>query len=66
MGSTYHKNLIVTQKPRRNSEKAAADRALGPDLNLPMALDDMSNTVDEAYAALPDRLYVVDTEGVVS
>ena len=39
---------------------------LGLDLNIPTLLDEMTNTVDEAYAALPDRLYVVDADGRIA
>ncbi len=39
---------------------------LGLDLNIPTLLDEMTNAVDEAYVALPDRLYVVDADGRVA
>ena len=32
---------------------------------MPMLLDDMSNEVDRLYAALPDRLYLLDEKGIV-
>jgi hypothetical protein len=34
-------------------------------LEMPLVLDEMSNEVDTAYAALPERLYVVDAQGRV-
>lgn len=34
-------------------------------LAMPMLLDDMRNSTDLAYAALPERLYVVGTDGTV-
>ena len=34
-------------------------------LKMPMLLDNMSNEVDRLYAALPDRLYLLDRNGVV-
>jgi hypothetical protein len=34
-------------------------------LEMPLVLDEMSNEVDTAYAALPERLYVVDAQGCV-
>jgi hypothetical protein len=35
-------------------------------LEMPLVLDEMSNEADIAYAALPERLYVVDAEGHVA
>ena len=32
---------------------------------MPMLLDNMENEVDEKYAALPERLYVLDKNGTV-
>ncbi|MBI1990580.1 MAG: hypothetical protein HYS65_12820 [Betaproteobacteria bacterium] len=34
-------------------------------IRIPMLLDNMSNKVDRLYAALPDRLYLLDEKGVV-
>ena len=34
-------------------------------LNLPTVLDKLDNAVEIAYAAFPDRIYVLDSEGVV-
>jgi hypothetical protein len=38
---------------------------LRPELSMPTLLDDMDNSTDLAYAALPERLYVIDTDGTV-
>ena len=38
---------------------------LGLDLAMPTVLDDMDNSTDAAYAALPGRLYIIDEEGRV-
>ena len=35
-------------------------------LAMPMALDEMSNAVDTAYSALPERLYLIDAEGRIA
>ena len=40
--------------------------ALQLDLHMPMLLDGMSNEVDTLYAALPERLYLLNDEGVVT
>jgi len=58
---------VVFDQPTTAEERTRAAEACAVtlDLKLPMVLDDMGNTVDEAYAALPDRLYVVDANGTV-
>lgn len=30
-----------------------------------MVVDEMNNAVDKAYAALPERLYLIDTNGKI-
>lgn len=35
-------------------------------MTMPCVVDDMENTADEAYAAWPERLFVVDTDGVIA
>ena len=58
---------VVFDQPKTESDRAEAAEAclLGLSFRFPMALDEMSNAVDDAYAALPDRLYLVDAEGIV-
>jgi hypothetical protein len=34
-------------------------------LDMPMVVDDMADTIDGAYNALPERLYLVDKNGAV-
>lgn len=36
------------------------------DIRMPMLLDNMSNEVDTLYAALPERLFVLDSDGFVA
>ena len=49
-------------------ERASVAQAcmLRLELAMPTLLDDMENSTDLAYAALPERLYVVDTDGAVA
>lgn len=56
---------VVYTQPKTEGERAAVAEACVLHLNLrmPMLLDEMNNAVDSAYAALPERLYVIDTEG---
>ena len=35
-------------------------------LKMPMVLDDMTNSAEEAYKALPDRFYTVNAEGRIA
>ena len=58
---------IVFDQPKTETDRAEAAEACLLNLNFrfPMALDEMSNAVDNAYAALPDRLYLVDANGIV-
>jgi type I thyroxine 5'-deiodinase len=59
---------VVFKQPRTEAEREAVAEAcvVGLDLGMPMVLDEMSNEVDAAYAALPERLYVVDPEGRIA
>ncbi len=40
--------------------------ALHLDLSIPTLVDDMDNRTDRAYAALPDRLYLVGKDGRIA
>lgn len=58
---------IFFEQPKCLDEREALAQVcvLRLNLRLPMLLDSMSNEVDRLYAALPDRLYVLDENGVV-
>ena len=47
-------------------EQVAEACAVGLDLKMPTLIDDMDNTTDLAYSALPDRLYLVGTDGKIA
>ncbi len=55
-------------QPTTTDERAAVAEAcvLGMNLSMPTLLDDVDDVVDQAYAALPERLYVVDRDGVIT
>ena len=59
---------VVFAQPTTAHERVDIAEActLGLDLNIPTLLDEMTNEVDEAYAALPDRLYLIDEEGRIA
>ena len=53
--------------PQNIDERESMAQVCAVQLNLqmPMLLDDMSNSVDTLYAALPERLSVLDATGIV-
>ena len=59
---------VLHEQPRTIEARAelAEVCALQLDMRMPMLLDNMSNEVDTLYAALPERLYVLDSDGVVT
>ncbi len=59
---------VVFHQPTTMEERAevAETCVLRLDLNMPTLLDAMDDAVDRAYAALPERLYVVDRGGEVT
>lgn len=56
---------VVFKQPASVQERADVAQAcvLGLRFEMPMVLDELSNAVDEAYSALPERLYVIDETG---
>jgi len=59
---------VLFAQPTTVDERAEVAEAcvLSLDLAMPTLLDDMTNPVDTAYCALPERLYVLDREGVIT
>ena len=59
---------ISINQPGSTDERAevAGLCMLKLDIEMPMLLDDMENTVDRMYAALPERLFVIDQAGIVT
>ena len=59
---------VVYAQPTSEDERADVAEACVLRLNfeMPMLLDDMTNQVDTAYSALPERLYLLDAEGVIA
>jgi type I thyroxine 5'-deiodinase len=58
---------VVFSQPVTEDERAEVAEACVLRLNfeMPMLLDDMSNQVDDAYRALPERLYLLSPDGNV-
>ena len=59
---------VTFEQPKSAEEREAVAEActLGLKLSIPTLIDEMTNEVDRAYAALPDRLYLIDAEGRVA
>ena len=59
---------VIYAQPTTADERneVAGACSLGLDLKIPTLLDEMNNEVDEAYAALPDRLYLIDEAGRIA
>ncbi len=58
---------VVFAQPTSEDERAEVAEACVLRLNfeMPMLLDDVTNQVDEAYCALPERLYLLDPKGTI-
>jgi hypothetical protein len=62
------KDEILHMQPTTADERAEVARVcmLNLKFEMPMLLDNMDNKVDGNYAALPERLYVIDAKGNVA
>lgn len=58
---------VVYDQPASIDERAELAQicALRLNLKMPLLLDNMCNEVDRLYAALPERLYLIDEQGRV-
>ena len=58
---------ILYEQPKTIEEREGLAQVcmLRLDLKMPTLLDNMDDEVDRLYAALPDRLYLLDARGVV-
>lgn len=58
--------LDVYEPTTIEERQAVASRcSLSMEADLPLLIDKMDNKVNDAYAALPTRLYLVGTDGIV-
>ena len=59
---------VVFAQPTTDEERGHVAKAcsLQLDLSIPTLIDDMDNSTDRAYAALPDRLYLVGKDGRIA
>jgi len=59
---------VVFRQPQNIEQRAEVAQAcmLRLELMMPTLLDDMDNSTDTAYAAVPERLYVIGRDGRVT
>lgn len=59
---------VVLASPATMAEREALAEVcmLKLALDMPMVVDDMADTIDHAYNALPERLYLLDADGRVA
>ncbi len=59
---------VVYEQPKTAAEREALAQAcvLHLELSIPTLIDEMTNAVDWAYAALPERLYLIDAGGRIA
>lgn len=60
-----HDDSVLYDQPKTMDQRATVAQAcvLHLGLAMPTLLDDMNNSTDVAYSALPERLYVIDSGG---
>ena len=65
--SNIDDDVLFTQ-PTTDDERAevAAACMLRFNFSFPMVLDNMTNEVESKYFAMPERLYVLDSDGIVT
>ena len=59
---------VIFAQPQTQDAREAVAQACSLDMawSIPTLVDEMDDAVDKAYAALPDRLYLIDAAGRVA
>jgi hypothetical protein len=59
---------VLYRQHQTLEEREGVAQACSLDLRLPMPVlvEEMDNAVDEAYGAAPERLYLIDADGLVA
>jgi hypothetical protein len=62
------RDVVFFAQPTTFDERASVAQscALRLDLSIPTLIDDMENSTDQKYYALPDRLYLVGRNGRIA
>ncbi len=67
LGVNRRDSVVLAQPSTHSGRKTVAQRcSRALKLTMPCVVDDMNNTVDNAYAGWPERLFVVDAEGRIA
>ncbi len=65
--SNLENNIIFRQHQSfEEREQVANTCSLDLNMTIPILIEGMDNTIDEAYGAAPERLYVVGVDGTVA
>jgi type I thyroxine 5'-deiodinase len=59
---------VTINQPKTDEERheVAASCSTALDLKIPLLVDDMADTVNKAYSAWPDRLFILGADGRVA
>ncbi len=57
---------IVDPDSNEDRQQVAASCAINLKIRMPVLVDDVDDKIASAYGALPDRLYLVDTDGTIA
>jgi Iodothyronine deiodinase len=62
------RDVVYFAQPKTFDERTSVAQscALRLDLSIPTLIDDMENSTDQKYYALPDRLYLVGRNGRIA
>lgn len=62
-----HDQDVVYMQPTTLDERAeiAGTCVRGHRIRMPMAIDDMDDSINKAYSGSPERLYIIDADGIV-
>ena len=67
MQINVEENIVYAQpKSFDEREHVAEACSLELKLDIPTLIDDMEDSTDLAYSALPDRLYLIGTDGLIA
>ena len=66
MESNKREGIVFKQPKSPQERRGVAKRCTKAlKLSMPCVVDDMNNTVDNLYAAWPERLFVIDRDGKI-
>lgn len=62
-----NKNIIISQHTTLEERKKAASSCVADlKLSMPLLIDDMKNTVGDAFTGHPDRLFILSPDGTIA